>query len=231
MTAFTIKLIAITAMLADHLAVAFPDIFPYAFRYFGRLTFPLLAYLIAEGCRHTRSILKFMLRLFIFAIISEIPFDLVFYDGQINFFSDTNTFYTLFLGVTAIYVYKESNLPFSLAAVVGLTGLAIWLKADYGVYGVAFIFTMYVIKQKKPRLITMAFFCCLIYSNVIIGLLGIGTVSQHSVLFFLSCLLTVPVIGCYNGRRGLEMKWLFYLFYPAHLVVIIAVLHILDISS
>jgi len=106
MTAFLLKIIASFTMLLDHSYVVVPNIFPLFFRYIGRIAFPVYAYMIAQGCKYTSNIGKYLLRLGIFAIISEIPYDLAFgYD--ISFIRNTNIFYTLFLAAACIAVYKK----------------------------------------------------------------------------------------------------------------------------
>ena len=108
MTAFRLKIIAIITMLIDHVSAVFPLTFPLWFRYIGRIAFPVFAYMIAQGSRHTNNIWKYLLRLGIFALVSEIPFDLAFRD-EISFIRDTNIFYTLFLGTACIAVYQKLN--------------------------------------------------------------------------------------------------------------------------
>ena len=110
MTAFVLKLIASACMLIDHIGAVFPTASPTAFRFIGRIAFPVYAYLVAQGCKHTKNINKYLLRLGIFALISEIPFDLAFYgrfSWATGFLRDTNVFYTLFLGVGCIAVYEK----------------------------------------------------------------------------------------------------------------------------
>jgi len=115
MTAFTLKVIAIITMLFDHTYVVFPATFPIWFRYIGRIAFPVFAYMIAQGCKHTRSINKYVLRLGIFALISEIPFDIAF-QNEISFIRNTSIFYTLFLGAACIAVFEKINGKFSAPA-------------------------------------------------------------------------------------------------------------------
>jgi len=105
MTAFVLKVIAAAAMLLDHTCAAFPDTFPIYFRYIGRLAFPVFAYMIAQGCKHTGNIWKYLLRLGIFAIISEIPYDMAL-RSEISFVSNTNIYYTLFIGTFCIAFYE-----------------------------------------------------------------------------------------------------------------------------
>jgi len=105
MTAFVLKIIAAAAMLLDHTCAAFPETFPIYFRYIGRLAFPVFAYMIAQGCKHTGNIWKYMLRLGIFAIISEIPYDMAL-RSETSFISNTNIYYTLFIGTACIAFYE-----------------------------------------------------------------------------------------------------------------------------
>lgn len=119
MTAFALKLIAVLTMVIDHIGtiilsanfhlISYNMEFYLLFRYIGRISFPIFAFLIANGCKHTSNINKYLLRLGILAIISEIPYDMAFwgYGGGINFISNTNIFYTLFLGVAAVAIYEK----------------------------------------------------------------------------------------------------------------------------
>ncbi len=115
MTAFALKIIASICMLIDHIGAVFPASTPYVFRLIGRIAFPIYAYLIAQGCRYTKNIYKYLLRLGLFALISEIPFDIAFMNYQndgvlhlnINFFGQTNIFYTLLFGASCIVIYEK----------------------------------------------------------------------------------------------------------------------------
>jgi len=117
MSAFILKIIALTTMLIDHVGAVSAGHIPFYFRIIGRLAFPIFVYLIAEGFRHTRNPKKFLLRLFIFAIISEPFFDwsvgrwrnyLAGYSPwTVDFIRNTNIFYTLFLGGLAIVVFQH----------------------------------------------------------------------------------------------------------------------------
>ena len=130
MTAFILKIIALTTMIIDHMGAAFPQYFGLEFRVIGRVAFPIFVFLLAEGFRHTSSPRKFLMRLGIFAIISEPFFDLALRADlqaveymslqslleNINFFANTNIFYTLFFAGVAICGFdyaiksKESQL-------------------------------------------------------------------------------------------------------------------------
>ena len=108
MTGFHLKLIALTTMFIDHIgAVFFPQV--TLLRVIGRISFPLYAFLIAEGCRYTRNRGRYALGLGAFALISELPYDLALHPefleyglwGQ-NFLFQTNIFYTMFFAVAGL---------------------------------------------------------------------------------------------------------------------------------
>ena len=208
MTAFTIKLIAITSMLIDHAGAVFD--LHFGFRVVGRIAFPLFVYLIACGCRHTKSMEKYMLRLGIFALISEIPFDLAF-NQQIDFLNDTNIFYTLWLGVACIYiVQKIRHIPYlwilSFAPVAAAMMAANWFGSDYGARGVLLIFLVWAVSDFKTIQlgIIAAFMFLLYFANV--NLLA-------------ASLIAVPIIAMANNKLGPPAKWVFYWTYPGHLLL------------
>ena len=225
MTAFTLKIIALTAMLIDHLAVVFPDVFPFWFRGIGRLAYPIFVYLLAEGFRHTKAREKFLMRLLAFAIISEIPYDMAM-GNAVNFAADTNIFYTLFLGGMAIFLcerLKERRGWQTMAVIAAILPTAILaelLTADYGGMGVLFIFAMYAIKPEIARLAAMGGFALSQFIPLVTAH-SMGIAVRVEYLFLLPfALATVPLVALYNGERGVNAKWLFYWFYPAHLAVL-----------
>jgi hypothetical protein len=257
MSSFKLKLIAVTAMLLDHLQVVFPQTFPPEFRIIGRLAFPLFAYLIAEGFRHTRDPKKFLLRLFAFALISEPFFDYALMQApdiwSVDFLNRTNIFYTLFLGGAAITVYKyvyaldtsstggkpsqqydvflrRFRLLLSAAPpVIFFIFLGRFLNTDYGWVGVTFIFTLYAVKKTPHRLIAMAVMCLFIWYPIFLqAIMNPGfSLSPWHYLMVSATVLSVLPAACYNGKRGPRLKWSFYLFYPLHLAILGGVSHLL----
>jgi hypothetical protein len=225
MTAFTLKIIALLAMLIDHTGAAFPDIFPFWFRCVGRLAWPIFAYLLAEGFRHTKAPEKFLMRLLAFSFISEIPFDIVT-GNAISFTANTNIFYTLFFGGMAICLcerIKERRGWQTMAVIAAILPTAILaeiLTVDYGGIGVLFIFAMYAIKPKTPRLIAFGAFALSQFIPLAAAFFMGIEIPLKYLLMLPFALATVPLIAFYNGERGAKVKWLFYLTYPAHLAVL-----------
>jgi len=241
MNAFTLKIIALTAMIIDHMGVVFPGQFGFEFRVIGRLAFPIYVYLVAEGFKHTKSPAKFLARLFVFAMISQPVFQIALRGvdsfENVSFFANTNIFYTLFFGGAAISAYKYINKAnFSIIALLPLL-LFMWLAAlfssDYGAYGVIFVFGMYWIGQANngnvPKGMQIAVMAglCLWQHNAIIRFALTGYAGYIPILTWMlipATLLPVLLVGLYNGKRGPSLKWFFYASYPIHLAVLAIIL-------
>jgi len=243
MTVFYLKIIAAVTMLVDHFGAA---VFSHVvetqaqmatydmMRSIGRIAFPIYAYLVAQGCLHTKSIGRYMLRLMLLAVVSEVVYDIAFYEqvGGISFLRNTNIFFTLFLGVAAIALYEQvkNRLPETawrmyvapIAAVPPM--VAAWLlTSDYGFVGVLLIFAIYIAQpqSRAMRGVTMTLALCLIYFPVILTTQG-WMLNTH----YMFSLVAVLCVLAYNGRPGRNtaaVKWGFYFFYPVHLAALIVV--------
>ncbi|MCL2169369.1 MAG: conjugal transfer protein TraX [Defluviitaleaceae bacterium] len=222
MSASTLKLIAVASMLVDHvgavLLMPLAQIEEYAWifmlaRFIGRMAFPIFAFLIAQGCLHTKNIKAYATRLGALALISQIPFDLAL-GRPISFLQGTNVFYTLFLAVCAIAVYKalKSRRWAIIVALPPFAFLAHQLSSDFGAFGVIMIFMLYYAApaSKHTSAAVIAAFMLYLYLPRGLGFL----------LFGVSAALLVLL---YNGKRGLDhplLKYGFYAFYPLHLAVL-----------
>lgn len=214
MSSFVLKIIACLTMLVDHAAVVFaadlPDGAYMLMRCVGRLAFVMFCFFIAEGFVHTRHRPTYALRLGLFALISEIPFDLVCF-GRVMDLSHQNVYLTLLLGLLGIWgwdYFKNKNLSYlGLACLLGCALAAEWLGADYGAGGVALIAVMYVLREHTwwQGLGVLAVLIGMTAVRVPTQLLGFGG--------WLLCL-------AYNGQRGLRLKYVFYAFYPLHLLLL-----------
>lgn len=207
-----LKWIAIISMFIDHFGATFivyMDSSPafdvgtvYSLsRQIGRLAFPIFAFLIIQGYQHTSKLTKYIRNLIIFAFISEIPFDLAF-SGAYVFNGHQNIFFTLALGVIGLALYdrfEENNQPILQVLTILVFGwLGEILKVDYGFYGVALIMGLGILRNHKIAQTTF---------GIIMGLIQ---TPAASLAFF--------PITLYNGERGKQNKWIFYIFYPAHLL-------------
>ncbi|HHU71279.1 MAG TPA: hypothetical protein GXZ21_04485 [Clostridiales bacterium] len=215
MSSFGLKMIAIITMLIDHIGVVMIPSNTTAyliFRSIGRLAFPIFAFLIVEGFYHTRDVKKYLARLGIFALVSELPFDLAFYG---NFYmGHQNIFFTLFLGLLLIVLMKEVESKFSKKEVllnlinsiliISFCVIAFFLEVDYNFLGVLLIVAFYLFRGHKILLVLSM----LIIFGAILG--GISVLATLSMAF----------IAIYNGKKGKSMKYFFYTFYPAHLLIL-----------
>lgn len=205
LTSFQLKCIAILTMVIDHTgAVLFPG--QMLFRYIGRIAFPVFAFLLTEGFFHTRDVRNYMMRLGMFALLSEVPYDLAFRNTLLEF-SHQNVFFTLFIGLAMMYAMEKSP---GWAAKIPEALLAMWaaelLCSDYGCRGILLILVFYLLRGSGAPML----------------LLGVGwnLIFNRSVQMY-GALAMIPV-AMYNGERGPSMKYFFYVFYPAHLLLLYA---------
>ncbi len=214
-----LKVIAVISMLIDHIGFIFlkPDAFVllsvfgkqitlyWVMRFIGRMAFPIFAFLLVEGVRYTRNRFRYGLNLCIFALLSEVPWDLLFY-GKWFTFQKQNVFFTLLLGYIAICLYEKFKGRFVLQAGVlaGLFAVAVVLRADYSYAGYVFILLVYALQNH--RLIQ-----ALVAAS---GLLPFGI---KPVIAYVPLML-------YNGKRGFihgkVLKYAFYAFYPLHMLAL-----------
>lgn len=203
LSGFALKWIAMISMLIDHTgAVLFPQYIQL--RMIGRLAFPIYCFLLVEGAVHTGNIRKYELRLLLFALVSELPFDLAFYT-RIDF-RHQNVFFTLFLGLLVVEQYQKRREKLS-SFLIFLTAMAAAevLNTDYGAVGIIFVLLFYLLYQYKVG--KQAVFAA---ANFL--MYGTG-VQAYAGLAALPMLL-------YNGTRGPSMKYFFYVFYPLHLLIL-----------
>jgi hypothetical protein len=250
MTTFQIKLIAITAMVIDHVGLFFfPQIL--LLRIIGRLAFPLFAWLIANGAYYSKSINIYLIRLFIFAVIAQIPFFLVNRLIEPSFW-ELNVLFTLFLGLAAIVLMRKSRSRFIAVLVVLISALlAGILNTDYGALGVLAIIVFYVYFKDMKRMIILQVYLFTLFSVVPVGMVmaftgvanpGSPTLSVNLCPILMQVCLKVSItlppnfviltlieplglfslffIAFYGGQEGQKLKYFFYLFYPMHLFIL-----------
>ena len=206
-----LKVIAVLSMVTDHSAYYLMEhgtLFYEVMRCFGRIAFPVFAFLIAEGFRHTRNRMKYFLQLLGF--ISEVPWYLL------NGADGThNVLFTLALGVMALAAIKALKKEDILcgAVILSIAGFATWSGVDYEWRGILMMVVFYLLGNvsnpsfPSGRKAQLFFAFPLMIHYGIVGAL-------------LACL----VIACYDGSRGFihgkVAKYGFYAFYPLHLIII-----------
>lgn len=234
----TLKLIAIFAMTIDHIAFAFvPNGTALAvlMHAVGRITGPVMFYLAAEGYHHTRSVPRYVLRLLVFALVSYLPFQLFCYGGELLarfHFTRLNVIYTILLGVLAVWVRHEVRpMPVKLLLIALLTLLAI--PGDWGTSGVLMILTFdFFYGDFRSQsfayvlLILLDQYILHLFTTPVFSLLYEGTLDLSAWVYGaenLGLFLPLLLLHHYNGQRGGHGswgKWLFYIYYPAHLTVL-----------
>lgn len=221
-----LKIIACITMLIDHIGwVLFPDII--WFRVIGRLSFPLFAFFIAEGIFYSKDFKKYVLRLLIFAIISQIPFYLICRaDGFM-----LNVLFTFLIAILLIklieYVKYDKALIFLIIIIstISLFVLDLFQILDYGLYGVMLVLIFYFFREKKIKYL-LAIILMVINLGMKILLFGTDLFNLIQPVASLSLIL----IYFYNGNRGkYNLKYLFYIFYPAHLAILVLIKFLIQI--
>lgn len=214
----TLKLIAIISMLIDHIGCfLYPldfiqtELFTigskqitvyYLLRTIGRTAFPIFCFMIGEGYLHTKNRFRYGLALFIGAIVSEIPYNLVF-SGRCYCRAHQNVFITLFLGYIGICCYERFREKrwLQILTVIGLAAVAYIVHCDYSISGYGVILLFYILRMDR----------------LAIGIIG-------SLILGLRSLPAYILLAFYNGKRGWikrpVMKYAFYAFYPVHLLVL-----------
>lgn len=190
-------------MIIDHTgAVLFPG--NMVFRYIGRIAFPIFCFLLVEGFFHTRDIRKYMIRLGVFAFVSEIPYDLAFRNTVLEF-EHQNVFFTLLIGVVMMYALERSGgWPVRAAELLLAMWAADFLCTDYRFKGILLIAVYYFLRESR-------------WAKHAVGA-GWNLLWNRSIQMY-GALASVLLIF-YNGKKGASMKYFFYLFYPLHLLVL-----------
>lgn len=200
-----LKVIALVSMLTDHSAyylLEHETTLYEAMRSFGRIAFPVFAFLIAEGFSHTRNRLRYFLTLLGFAVASEVPWLLL------NGADGThNVMFTLALGVGALAIFEKYHqrkfVCFCMIALIAI--FATCLGTDYEWRGISLIVICYMMREHRPLLLLFMLPLMIYY-----GIVG--------------AIMAAIVLSLYDGTRGFiqgsTAKYGFYAFYPVHLLLL-----------
>ncbi|MDD7219315.1 MAG: TraX family protein [Clostridia bacterium] len=216
-----LKLLALVTMFTDHFALIILSGCPAATqtlftigevkysifqicRDIGRISFPIFCFLLVEGFLHTGNRLKYGRKLLIFALISEIPYNLMY--TETLRYKEQNIFFTLFLGYLAFCAleYFHNKVIIKLLCTAALLGISILLNGDYGWQGFVLLLIMYIFRFNRT-------------SQAIFG--------SFWLLPEWPAFLAFLPINMYNGKRGFvkgkKVKYLFYWFYPVHIMLLV----------
>lgn len=218
-----LKIIAMVCMALDHIGLLF---FPNEeiFRILGRIAFPIFAYMIAEGCRYTKNRAKYLGLIAAMAVAFQVVYFVAMqslYQGILVTFS---------LAIITIYaidgILKSKKLWTILASVASLAFVAAFVfvlpslltgtdfDIDYGLWGILLPLAVYYLPNRLWRTVGMALLLLARAIHYTVFPVALGLLQWFS-------LISVALLALYNGERGkVKMKYVFYIFYPAHLVIL-----------
>lgn len=235
----TLKVIGILTMLIDHIGAVVLELgvlrcqdtayytgiletilgqrvqdVDFLLRSVGRIAFPIFCFLLVEGYVHTGNYRRYLKSMLVFALLSEIPFDLAVWNTPL-YLGGQNIYFTLSIGLVTLYILDRIKTVdavrrgiISVLTVAAACLAALLLRVDYGFYGVLLILLFYYLRGKRLALF----------------LAGSAMMTLSEGIFFgPSFILSMAIICLYNGKRGrLRHKYLFYWFYPVHLLLLFA---------
>lgn len=219
LTGNALKIIAILSMTLDHIGVhLFPDC--QILRILGRLALPIFAYMIAEGCRHTRNPKKYLLTVLAVAALCQTVYFVAMgslYQCILVTFS-----LSILLILSLDRAGRKRTFPAVLSALLiwalvffvclGLPGILAHtdFAIDYGLWGVLLPVFIFLGRNKQERLLL-----------ALVGLVLLAIFFRNLGDIQWCSLLALPLLALYNGQRGKwRMKYFFYVYYPLHLAVI-----------
>lgn len=215
-----LKLIAILCMLVDHAGDVFFPEYP-VFRWVGRLAFPIFCYCMTVGLLYTHDIRRYLLRLGLFAIISQPFYVLAFHPGHFTEnFTQWNIFFTLFLSLLAMWGFQQKKWwLFALAAFV-----VCWWNFDYSGNGILLMLIFYLCRNKPALgafLFVLNYVPAFFHGDPNDPLSWM--VAGHAIDWTAFAILAAPFIFLRTDFYPRIPKGFFYVFYPAHLAVIAGV--------
>ena len=216
-----LKYLLIIAMLIDHIAWCFVptvSIPGQIMHWIGRLTGPTMSVLLAEGYYYTKDKKKYALRLFIFALISWVPYSL-YETGRfptIQF----GMIYTLFLAFITIWMWDKLKVPKAVKVIFVILLCGLSLVGDWPIF--AILWALFAFFYREKPVAKWVSFCIISVTEVGLCMLASRSVMRN---LFQVGVIMVPfvMIFLYNGKKGSNAKihkWFFYVFYPLHILIL-----------
>ncbi len=225
LTANQLQGTALLTMLLDHMASGFLEagsglwIF---LRTLGRLSMPVMCFFIVEGYFHTRNVARYTMRLLAVAVLAHFPFTLYF---DLDPLQNTSVLWGLAMGLLALAVWDSARLPRPVKALLLTLLTLLSIPADWGYISVFWIVGFGALRCRPvAKLWMFVLIGCIFYLAPVAGEILDTPSSWPLYSYRLGFLAAVPVLASYHGVRGQRstaMKWGFYLFYPAHLLVLL----------
>lgn len=233
-----LQIVAIISMLLDHFAltmVSNASLYYYIMRFLGKISIVIMCYFVAEGYYKTRNLGKYILRMGIFAAVSQIPYYMFLSGGYfienpkaliLSVFNTRNVIFTLFIGLCLLSVIK-SNYKVWIKVIATVAALYLVRNSDWDYYAILWILGFGLIRGAKWKQALWAAVVVIIKLAVmappaIASVINAGALTYGMLDWFVMFggFLAIPFIFGYNGERGANLKWGFYTFYPLHLLVL-----------
>ena len=210
-------------MLLDHFVVVFfPEniLLRFVFRVPGRIVAPIICFLMAEGYHHTSNRKKYIFRIFALALISHYPFNLCF---DYSFFQATSVIWALAMGLVALTAIKSEKIHIVLKVLILAACSAAAYRANWNFVAVLWVVAFGLFHGNFRRQIIA--FCAIGITFLILPACLRFMLSRLAYLhwYHIGIFLAIPLLAMYNGKLGKKsklMSWSFYVFYPAHLILL-----------
>lgn len=231
-----LKYIAVVAMTLDHIAYIFVDsetALYFIMRLIGRLTAPIMSFLLVEGFLHTRSFQMYLLRMLLFAFIAE-PFYLLMILGRPpvslwETIQHLDVLFTLAISLVMLRILSQEDWNLSVRLIAALPCFMLADLCDWSYILPVWVMIFFLFRQEKQKR-------ALLFASASLILLPVKYLGEYesftAFLFNYGVLLALLLIGCYSGKRGgsetpamrFLRRWGFYLYYPAHMAALVAVM-------
>lgn len=227
LSAYQIKVIAIIAMTIDHIAWMWVPAVTAAgqcMHTIGRITAPIMCYLLVEGYIHTHDVRKYTFRLGIFAVVSAFTF--CYYEKGTNLAGGIPGFgmiYTLFIALLMLRLYDSERITGWKKGGLMIVLFMLSLFGDWAGIGVTWPLIMYVYRDNKRVRLELLAFTAFVFAAAVAAETAVQNPGYpYAALFQFGTLLAVPILAMYNGKLGGKRggKWFFYIYYPLHMVLI-----------
>lgn len=225
MSSFILKIIAIVAMIIDHSNDAIIGHYTFL-NAIGRISFPIFAFQLTVGYKHTNDRKKYIERMFLFAIVSQIPFSLFMNALSPDFKYNLNVFFTLVCGSISMFIldYKNQKIKkyilntLKTVIITLLVLLTQFTNMDHGGVGTLFIVLTYIFYDKNKLIYSLCYVIMVLARYIPYFLIG-----EHLIPYItMTIMSTIPLFLTllYNNKKGPGLKYFFYLFYPVHLIIL-----------